>query len=114
MSGQVVLRTGHPEQRTGTQRAVVTPGRRGIAVRVSAQEQSTGSASVRAFDMDNLKTAPQCLAALTSLATGADAPLCSGQRRSRPDNDHVGRQVRGRAPYQRARDAPIWQPNVHP
>lgn len=101
MSGQVVLRTGHPEQRTGTQRAVVTPAGASIAVRVSGQEQSTGSASVRAFDMDNLKTAPQCLAALTSLAT-ADAHFAAAKEIS---TGHATSATSARAGYQRARDA---------
>ena len=100
-TGQVLVRANHPERRTGIQRAVVTPDGPRITVRIAGQEQSSGSASVRAFDLDTLRDAPECLAVFRSLAA-ADADYALARDISTGHADPTTKSAR--ALYQQAKD----------
>ncbi|HEY7996011.1 MAG TPA: tetratricopeptide repeat protein, partial [Steroidobacteraceae bacterium] len=100
-TGQVLVRADHPERRTGIQRAVVTPDGPRITVRIAGQEQSSGSASVRAFDLDTLRDAPECLAVFRSLAA-ADADYALARDISTGHVDPTTKSAR--ALYQQAKD----------
>lgn len=80
-TGAVLARADHPERRSGTRRAVLTPADSSpLTVRITGQEHAAaaGSATVRAFDVAGLETRPECLAIFRSLAE-ADADYASGQ-----------------------------------
>jgi hypothetical protein len=84
-TGTVLARVDHPERRSGTRRAVLTPAdSRPLTVRITGQEHAAavGSATVRAFDLTALETRPECLVIFRSLAEG-DADYASGQEISR-------------------------------
>ena len=76
--GQVLVRTDNPEKRTATQRAVFVPQDPHIAVHLDGQEESSGLATVRAFDLTLLQALPECVAVYRSLAAG-DAEFCRRQ-----------------------------------
>ncbi|MGO9803642.1 MAG: CHAT domain-containing protein [Steroidobacteraceae bacterium] len=82
---QLIARADHPERRSGTRRAVLTPPDSApLTVRITGKEHggATGTATVRAFDLAVLETRPECLAILRSLAQ-ADSDYASGQEISR-------------------------------
>lgn len=78
--GQVLARSDHPERRTGTQRAVISAATSPMAVRVTGQEQAGigGTAIVRAYDLEALRSRPECLMAFRSLAA-ADVDYAAGR-----------------------------------
>lgn len=89
--GQVLARTDNPEKRTATQRAVFVPQDPHIAVHLDGQEESSGLATVRAFDLTLLQALPECVAVYRSLAAGdgsfADArEISGGQATSKTKN----------------------------
>src|SRR6202008_4544841 len=84
-TGAALARADHPERRSGTRRAAVTPGdSRPVTVRRTGKEHAVaaGAAAVRAFDLGELGARPDCLAALKSLAQG-DSDYASAQEISR-------------------------------
>jgi CHAT domain-containing protein len=83
--GGILARADHPERRTGTRRAVLTPPDPApLTVRITGREHAgaAGTATVRAFDLAALKARPDCLAILRSLAQG-DSDYASGQEITR-------------------------------
>src|SRR5262249_33861893 len=99
-TGRLLAHTDWPESRLGVQRAVIAPSSPGITVRVSGQEESTGSARVRAFDMDRLSSAPQCRAVFISLAA-ADRDFASTKQIS---TGHATSTTSAREGYQKSLD----------
>ncbi len=82
---QLIARADHPERRSGTRRAVLTPPDSApLTVRITGEEHAgvTGTATVRAFDLAVLETRPECLAIFRSLAQ-ADSDYASGREISR-------------------------------
>jgi CHAT domain-containing protein/tetratricopeptide (TPR) repeat protein len=80
-NSRLIARADHPERRTGTRRAVVTPQDPGsLTVRVTGKEHAgaNGSATIRAFDLAALQPRPDCLAIMRSLAE-ADADYAAGK-----------------------------------
>jgi CHAT domain-containing protein len=91
-----IIRTDHPERRTGTRRAVVTARDSAvITVRVVGKEGANvmGTATVRAFDLAAIQTRPDCLAIITTLAQ-ADLDYALGQEISRGRSSVPARSAR--------------------
>ena len=78
---QLIARADHPERRTGTRRALVTPPEPGsLIVRVTGKEHANarGTATIRAFDLAALEARHDCLTIMRSLAD-ADAGYAEGK-----------------------------------
>jgi CHAT domain-containing protein/tetratricopeptide (TPR) repeat protein len=81
-AGDVVARADHPERRTGTRRVLVAgAGSASVTVRVTGKElaTTTGTATVRAFDLASAADqSPACIGLMKTLAA-ADADYARGQ-----------------------------------
>lgn len=94
-AGRVLVRTDHPERRTGTRRAIVTaPESASVVVRVTGKEDgnAAGSATVLAFDLASIRP-PECAGLLKTLAA-ADADYALGQDISRGRAPAAGQSAR--------------------
>lgn len=80
-AGGLIVRSDHPERRTGTRRAMVTATQQQrLAVRVVGKEDANaeGTASVAAFDLTALGARPDCIAIMKTLAA-ADADYAGAE-----------------------------------
>jgi len=92
-NGRVLVRTDHPERRTGTRRAIATaPESASVIVRVTGKEDAAGSATVLAFDLASIRP-PECAVLLKTLAA-ADADYALGQQISKGRAAATGQSAR--------------------
>ena len=77
----IIARADHPERRTGTRRAVVTPPDATLIVRMTGEEHTAGAgaATIQMFDLAALAERPDCVAILKALAAG-DADYAAGEQ----------------------------------
>lgn len=94
-TGRILVRTDHPERRSGTRRAVVTaPESASVVVRVTGKENANaaGSATALAFDLASIRP-PECAGLFKTLAA-ADADYALGQDISRGHPPAAGQSAR--------------------